>query len=99
MLDYLAEEDSPRTATDLNMHFAKKIQGGILGYAYDWLADHGFIRYRRDGARQAFTPQAAKAPVSSGRKGTGAWGDRPRRAINSRSACVWGFPVVRRRSP
>jgi hypothetical protein len=43
VLAYLAEEDSPRTATDLNTHFAKKVQGGILGFAYDWLADHGFI--------------------------------------------------------
>ena len=43
VLEYLAEEDAPRTATDLNTHFAKKIQGSILGYTYDWLADHGFI--------------------------------------------------------
>ena len=43
VLDYLAEEDSPRTATDLNTHFAKKVHVHDLGFTYDWLADHGFI--------------------------------------------------------
>ncbi|HNT73387.1 MAG TPA: nucleotidyltransferase domain-containing protein [Anaerolineae bacterium] len=43
VLDYLGEEDSPRTATDLNTHFAKKVQTHDLGFIYDWLADHGFI--------------------------------------------------------
>jgi hypothetical protein len=43
VLDYLAEEDSPRTVTDLNTHFAKKTQTHDLGFVYDWLADHGFI--------------------------------------------------------
>ena len=43
VLDYLAEEDAPRTITDLNTHFARKAQTRDLGFVYDWLADHGFI--------------------------------------------------------
>jgi hypothetical protein len=43
VFEYLAEEDAPRTATDLNTHFTKKVHVQDLGFAYDWLADHGFI--------------------------------------------------------
>lgn len=43
VLAYLAAEDSPRTATDLNTHLAKKVQAHDLGFAYDWLVDHGLI--------------------------------------------------------
>jgi len=45
VLAYLAEEDSPRTITELDTYFAKKARGNTPGYsfAYDWLADHGII--------------------------------------------------------
>ena len=43
ILDYLGEEDSPRTVSDLSAHFRKKLQHHDIGFAYDWLADHGFI--------------------------------------------------------
>ena len=43
VLDYLAEVDGPRTATELNTHFRKKIQSDFLGCACEWLADHGVI--------------------------------------------------------
>jgi hypothetical protein len=44
VLAYLAEEDSPRTITELDTHFAKKAQVHDLSFAYDWLSDHGIIQ-------------------------------------------------------
>jgi predicted nucleotidyltransferase len=43
VLDYLAEVDGPRTATELGTHFRKKVQADFLGAVYEWLADHGII--------------------------------------------------------
>ncbi|MBN1877670.1 MAG: nucleotidyltransferase domain-containing protein [Anaerolineae bacterium] len=43
VFDYLAEGDNPRTATEMSTYFHKKTQTSDLGFAYEWLADHGFI--------------------------------------------------------
>ena len=43
IFDYLGEEDSPRTVSDLSTYFRKKLQVNDIGFAYEWLADHGFI--------------------------------------------------------
>lgn len=43
VLDYLAEVDGPRTATELNTHLHKKTHVNFLGTVYEWLADHGII--------------------------------------------------------
>lgn len=43
VLDYLAQVDGPRTATELDAYFRDKVQTGFLGFVYEWLADHGII--------------------------------------------------------
>lgn len=43
VLDYLAEADSPRAATEISAYFHKKTQTHDLSFVYEWLADHGII--------------------------------------------------------
>jgi hypothetical protein len=43
VIDYLAEVDGPRTVTELDAHFCKKVRTDLLSYVYEWLADHGII--------------------------------------------------------
>jgi len=43
VLDYLAEADGVRTATELNAYFRKKVQMGELFWVYEWLAEKGII--------------------------------------------------------
>jgi predicted nucleotidyltransferase len=43
VLDYLAEADSPRAATEMSTYFHKKTQTHDLSFVYEWLADHGII--------------------------------------------------------
>ncbi len=43
VLDYLAEANSPRAATEMDAHFYKKTQTHDLSFVYEWLADHGII--------------------------------------------------------
>jgi hypothetical protein len=38
VLDYLAEADGPRTASDLDTYFKKKVQTDELFWVYEWLA-------------------------------------------------------------
>jgi hypothetical protein len=43
VLDYLAEADGIRTASELNAYFRKKVQMGDLVWVYKWLAQKGII--------------------------------------------------------
>ena len=43
LLDYLAEAEGPRTASELDTHFRKKVQHTNLGGVYEWLAQKGII--------------------------------------------------------
>jgi hypothetical protein len=43
VLNYLAEAEGPRTATEMGTYFRKKVQSDTLAFAYEWLADHGVI--------------------------------------------------------
>jgi predicted nucleotidyltransferase len=43
VLDYLAEADGIRTASELNAHFRKKVQAYDLIWVYEWLAQKGII--------------------------------------------------------
>ena len=43
MLDYLAEADGIRTASELNAYFRKKVQTDELFWVYEWLAEKGII--------------------------------------------------------
>ncbi len=45
VLDYLAQMDGPRTATELDTHFRDKVQAqaGCLAFVYEWLAEHDVI--------------------------------------------------------
>ena len=44
ILDFLAEADGPRSTTELNGYFQKKISGNRLDIAYEWLARKGIIQ-------------------------------------------------------
>src|SRR6266508_3178051 len=44
ILDYLAAAGGPRSATELDRYFEKKVQSETLGAAYEWLADKGAIQ-------------------------------------------------------
>ncbi|MEM7029194.1 MAG: nucleotidyltransferase domain-containing protein [Chloroflexota bacterium] len=43
ILAYLEEAGEPRTASDLDQHFRKMLQDDLYGFAYEWLADKGFV--------------------------------------------------------
>lgn len=44
ILDYLLDAQEPRTASDLDAHFQKQLQGDSLyGFAYEWLVDKGIV--------------------------------------------------------
>ena len=43
VLDYLAEADGMRTASELNAYFRKKVQTDELVWVYEWLAEKGII--------------------------------------------------------
>ena len=44
ILDYLLEAQEPRTASDLDAHFQKQLQGTpIYGFAYEWLVEKGLV--------------------------------------------------------
>jgi hypothetical protein len=43
VLDYLAEAQGPVTASDLNLHFRKKVKGEMLEGCYEWLARKGIV--------------------------------------------------------
>jgi hypothetical protein len=43
ILSFLAEAEDPRTCTELDAHFRKKVQGQSLAGVCDWLAEHGSI--------------------------------------------------------
>ena len=43
ILDYLLEAEEPRTASDLNAHFRKKVQTNLYGFAYEWLVEKGVV--------------------------------------------------------
>ncbi len=43
VLDYLAEADGMRTASELNAYFRKKVQTADLFWVYEWLAQKGII--------------------------------------------------------
>ena len=44
ILDFLAEADGPRSTTELNSYFQKKISENRLDAAYEWLARKGVIQ-------------------------------------------------------
>jgi len=44
ILDYLGAAGGPRSATELDRYFEKKVQSETLGAAYEWLADKGAIQ-------------------------------------------------------
>ena len=44
ILDFLAEADGPRSTTELNSYFQKKIGDNRLDAAYEWLAQKGVIQ-------------------------------------------------------
>ena len=44
ILDFLAEADGPRSTTELNSYFQKKISDNRLDAAYEWLAQRGIIQ-------------------------------------------------------
>ena len=44
ILDFLAEADGPRSTTELNSYFQKKIGENRLDAAYEWLAKKGIIQ-------------------------------------------------------
>ena len=44
ILDFLAEADGPRSTTELNSYFQKKIGDSRLDAAYEWLARKGIIQ-------------------------------------------------------
>ena len=44
ILDFLAEADGPRSTTELNSYFQKKIRDNRLDAAYEWLAKKGIIQ-------------------------------------------------------
>ena len=44
ILDFLAEADGPRSTTELNSYFQKKISDNRLDAAYEWLARKGIIQ-------------------------------------------------------
>ena len=44
ILDFLAEADGPRSTTELNSYFQKKISANRLDAAYEWLARKGVIQ-------------------------------------------------------
>ena len=44
ILDFLAEADGPRSTTELNSYFEKKIGGNRLDAAYEWLARKGIVQ-------------------------------------------------------
>ena len=44
ILDYLGAAGAPRTVTELNEHFRKKVQTEGLGNVYEWLAQKGVVQ-------------------------------------------------------
>jgi uncharacterized protein len=44
ILDYLGAAGGPRSATELDRYFEKKVQSETLGAAYEWLADKGVVQ-------------------------------------------------------
>lgn len=44
ILDFLAEADGPRSTTELNSYFQKKVGDNRLDAAYEWLARNGIIQ-------------------------------------------------------
>jgi RNA polymerase sigma factor (sigma-70 family) len=44
ILNYLRQEGSIRTTTEVNAYFAKQAQTETLSFAYEWLADKGIIQ-------------------------------------------------------
>ena len=43
VLNYLAEANGPRAASELNAYFQKKVQSESIGGVYEWLAEKGMI--------------------------------------------------------
>ena len=43
LLDYLAEADGPRAASELEAHFQKKVADGYVFFACEWLARKGIV--------------------------------------------------------
>jgi uncharacterized protein len=43
VLDYLAQAEDPRSGTEMDAHFRKKVQTRSLAGVYDWLAEHAII--------------------------------------------------------
>jgi uncharacterized protein len=43
VFDYLVEAQGPRTATEMDAYFRKKVQAQSLGMLYEWLVQHDFI--------------------------------------------------------
>jgi len=43
VLDYLADAGGPRTASELDAYFRKKVQGANLFLVYEWLAEKGIV--------------------------------------------------------
>jgi len=43
VLDYLAEQDGIRSASELEAHFRKKVPGGEIFWVCEWLARKGIV--------------------------------------------------------